>query len=182
MERRRRWDSFFRRTNSLSQDRESKPWKPTRCEYERNEHNSESEEEYDGETADVNFVNNRKRSCNSAYVRVKVFRKPVIAKMLVDSGNLVNDLISAKFADLIKVPYIVTQKQKIGTASKNGSVSIIGQCQPFKIFLENMSGPLTIQPFVVKELSWEIQGKTRILTRSRVLGGKRPESEIDLED
>ena len=85
--------------------------------------------------------------------------------MLVDSGNLVNDLISAEFADLIKVPYSATQKQKVGTASKSGSVSIIGRCQPFKIFLENMSGPLTIQPFVVKELSHPINVGRNFLGR-----------------
>ncbi len=94
-----------------------------------------------------------------------MFRKPVIAKMLVDSGNLVNDLISAEFADLIKVRYIATQKQKVGTASKNGSVSIIGQCRPFKIFLENLPKPLTIQPFVVKELSHPINVGRNFLGR-----------------
>ena len=34
------------------------------------------------------------RPSTSAYVRVKVFKKTIIAKMLIDSGNLVSDLIS----------------------------------------------------------------------------------------
>ena len=166
MEWRRRRNSFFRGTDSLSQDRGSKPWKPDEYENEGNEYDSENgERENEKGAADVNFVNNKKKSCNSAYVRVKVFRKPVIAKMLVDSGNLVNDLISAEFADLIKVPYTPTQKQKVGTASKNGSVSIIGQCRPFKIFLENLPKPLTIQPFVVKELSHPINVGRNFLGR-----------------
>ena len=40
------------------------------------------------------------RPSTSAYVRVKVFKKTIIAKMLIDSGNLVSDLISREFADL----------------------------------------------------------------------------------
>ena len=40
------------------------------------------------------------RPSTSAYVRVKVFKKTILAKMLIDSGNLVSDLISREFADL----------------------------------------------------------------------------------
>ena len=36
----------------------------------------------------------------SAYVGVKVFKKTIMAKMLIDGGNLVSDLISREFADL----------------------------------------------------------------------------------
>ena len=36
------------------------------------------------------------RPSTSAYVRVKVFKKTIIAKMLIDSGNLVSDLIFSR--------------------------------------------------------------------------------------
>ena len=90
-------------------------------------------------------------------MRVKIFRKPIIAKMLVDSGNLVSDLISEEFAQLARVPYEPVQK-KVGTAAKGGSVNIIGKCKPFKIFIENVSRAITIQPFIVKELSHPAYG------------------------
>ena len=41
------------------------------------------------------------RPSTSAYVRVKVFKKTILAKMLIDSGNLVSDLIWREFADLM---------------------------------------------------------------------------------
>ena len=41
------------------------------------------------------------RPSTSAYVGVKVFKKTILAKMLIDSGNLVSDLISREFADLM---------------------------------------------------------------------------------
>ncbi|MBM3938854.1 MAG: retroviral-like aspartic protease, partial [Sphingomonadales bacterium] len=75
-----------------------------------------------------------------------------MAKMLVDSGNLVSDLISEEFAKAIGAKYDPVDR-KVGTAAKGASVSIIGRCLPFKIFIENIAKAVEIQPFVVKELS-----------------------------
>ena len=86
--------------------------------------------------------------------------------MLVDSGNLVSDLISEEFAQLARVPYEPVQK-KVGTAAKGGSVNIIGKCKPFKIFIENVSKAITIQPFIVKELSHPINVGRAFLGRYR---------------
>ena len=66
------------------------------------------------------------RPSTSAYVRVKVFKKTIIAKMLIDSGNLVSDLISREFADLAGLQY-EPERKKVGTAVKGGSVSIVGR-------------------------------------------------------
>jgi transposase InsO family protein len=116
--------------------------------------------------SDVHFVNNGQQNSNSAYVRIKIFKKPIIAKMLVDSGNLVSDLISEEFAKLARVPYEPVQK-KVGTAAKGGSVNIIGKCKPFKIFIENVSKAITLQPFIVKELSHPINVGRAFLGRYR---------------
>ncbi len=71
--------------------------------------------------ADVNFVNKsaQENKNNSAYVRVKISHKPVVAKMLVDSGNLVNDLISEDFAKQIRVKYTLNRAES-GDSSKRG--------------------------------------------------------------
>ncbi len=42
---------------------------------------------------------------NSAYARIKVFCRPVVVKMLVNSGNLVHDLMSEEFAKLAQIRY-----------------------------------------------------------------------------
>jgi hypothetical protein len=106
---------------------------------------------------DVNFVNNhnQKNSSNSAYVRIKIFKKPIVAKMLIDSGNLVSDLISEDIAKSLRVKSKPTRKT-VGTAAKGGSVEIIGQSEPIKIFLENVPRPVIIRPYIVKNLSHPI--------------------------
>jgi len=88
--------------------------------------------------------------------------------MLVDSGNLVNDLISLEFAKKIRVPFTPVEK-KIGTAAKGGSVNIVGRSEPFKIFIENMPKAVVIHPFIVKDLSHPINVGRDFLGRN---GGK----------
>jgi len=103
----------------------------------------------------VNYVTQEKTQRNSAYVRVKLFKKPVIVKMLVDSGNLVSDLVSEEFARQVGAKFDPVQK-RVGTAAKGGSVNIVGRCRPFKLFIENLSQAVEIRAFVVKELSHPI--------------------------
>jgi hypothetical protein len=50
---------------------------------------------------------------NSAYVRIKIRNKPIVAKMLIDSGNLVNDLISEEFARIMRVKYGTPTKRQV---------------------------------------------------------------------
>lgn len=106
---------------------------------------------------DVNFVNKppTPTPSNSAYVRVKIFRKPTVVKMLVDSGNLVNDLISEDFARRLKVKYTPVTKH-VGTAAKGSSVKIIGRSEKIKLFIENIPRPVVIRPYIVKDLSHPI--------------------------
>ena len=57
---------------------------------------------------------------------MKVFKKTIITKTLIDSGNLVSDLISREFADLAGLQY-EPERKKVGTAAKGGSMSIVGR-------------------------------------------------------
>ena len=95
------------------------------------------------------------RPSTSAYIRVKVFKKTILAKMLIDSGNLVTvvcDLISREFADLAGLQY-EPERKKVGTAAKGGSVSIVGRLiQPLQLHIENISTPVFLRPYVVEEL------------------------------
>jgi len=65
---------------------------------------------------------------NSAFVRVKICRKKFLAKMMVDSGNLAQDLVSLEFAELIGAEYKPHQ-QKVGTAAKGGTVTIVSSIE-----------------------------------------------------
>ena len=115
----------------------------------------------------MNFVNNLEaiNTNNSAYVRIKIKGKPIVAKMLVDSGNLVNDLISEEFAIAARINYTPAEK-KVGTAAKGGSVKIIGRSVPFKIFIENIPQAVVIHPFVVKDLSHPVNVGRNFLGRN----------------
>ena len=87
---------------------------------------------------------------------MKVFKKTIIAKMLIDSGNLVSNLISREFADLTGFQY-EPERKKVGTAAKGGSVSIVGRLiQPLHLHIENISTPVFLRPYVVEELSHPI--------------------------
>ena len=76
--------------------------------------------------------------------------------MLIDSGNLVSDLVSREFADLAGLQY-EPERQKVGTAAKGGSVSIVGGLiQPLQLHIENISTPVFLRPYIVEELSHPI--------------------------
>ena len=68
------------------------------------------------------------------YIRAKVYGRCVLVKSLVDSGNLFADLISEKLAKLLKLQVTGTER-KVGTASANGSVTVIGKAKPFMLYL-----------------------------------------------
>jgi hypothetical protein len=116
-------------------------------------------------TQQINSVNAVNLS-NSAYVRIKVRNKPIVAKMLIDSGNLVNDLISEEFAKIIRTKYTPMEK-KVGTAAKGGSVKIIGKSAPIRIFIEGVPQGVTITPLVVKDLSHPINVGRDFLGRNK---------------
>ncbi len=72
--------------------------------------------------------------------------------MLIDRGNLVYNLVLEEFAKLAQIQYQHLQR-KVGTAAKGRSVSIVRKCPPVKIFLEDIPQPITIELFVVRDLS-----------------------------
>jgi hypothetical protein len=86
------------------------------------------------------------------YLRSKIYSRSVLNKTLIDSGNLFGDLISEEFAILLKLP-ITGCPKTVGTASTNGSVTILGKTKPLKLYLEGISEAVTIHPYVVKNLS-----------------------------
>ena len=61
-------------------------------------------------------------------------------------------MISEEFAKLLHLP-ITGHPKTVGTASTNGSVTILGKTKPFKLFLEGISETVTVHPYVVKSLS-----------------------------
>ena len=89
------------------------------------------------------------------YLRAKVFSRNILTKVLIDSGNLFGDLVSEQFAKLLSLKIQGTPRN-VGTASANGSVTILGRTSPIKLYFEGLPQPVTIEPYVVKELAHPI--------------------------
>ena len=76
-------------------------------------------------------------------------------KALVDSGNLFGDIISGKLAKALKIPYKTCTK-KAGTAVSGQNVHVLGQADPFFLILEGLKDPVLINPFVIENLSHDL--------------------------
>ena len=86
------------------------------------------------------------------YIRSKIFNRSILVKTLIDSGNLFADLISEKLAKLLHLP-VKGQAKDVGTASATGSVKILGRTKPFYVYLEGISSPVKVHPYVVRDLA-----------------------------
>jgi hypothetical protein len=86
------------------------------------------------------------------FIRAKVFGRAVLVKTLIDSGNLFADLISEQLAKMLKLK-ITGSERKVGTAAANGSVTVIGKAKAFHLYLEGISKPVKVEPYVVRELA-----------------------------
>ena len=76
-------------------------------------------------------------------------------KALVDSGNLFGDIISGKLTKALKIPYKTCTK-KAGTAVSGQNVHVLGQADPFFLILEGLKDPVLINPFVIENLSHDL--------------------------
>ena len=47
-------------------------------------------------------------------------------------------------------------QKKVGTAAKRVSASIVGWCDPVKLYIENVQEPVVLWPFLVRDLTHPI--------------------------
>ena len=99
------------------------------------------------------------------YVRIKVAGRSVITHALIDSGNLYHDLISEELAKKLNLKVEGTPR-KIGTASKEGSVDVLGK-STLKFYMENIDKVLSIKPFVVRKLAHHMNLGEKFLRREQ---------------
>ena len=99
------------------------------------------------------------------FTRAKIAYRQIIAKVLIDSGNLFGSLISEDFCNRLNLSMVGTQ-QTVGTASKSGHVTILGRTKPLHIYLENMARAITIEPYVVRDLAHPINLGSQFLRQN----------------
>ena len=72
-----------------------------------------------------------------------------LARIMIDSGNLVGDVVSEEFAQQANLAGESCQKE-IETAAAAGKMQIIGRCYPVKLRIAGIGTPFEIQPWVVR--------------------------------
>ena len=72
-----------------------------------------------------------------------------LARIMIDSGNLVGDVVSEEFARQANLAGEACQKE-IKTAAAGGKMQIIGRCYPVKLRIAGIGTPFEIQPWVVR--------------------------------
>ena len=111
-----------------------------------------------------------------AFVRAKAYGQDILTNVLVDSGNLCDDLISLEFAAAIKIP--ITLQHQIGTAATGGTVEVIGRAKSFILFLEGIPKPVVLNPIVVKQLAHTVNLGQSFLRRNSAMLSFRPQGGV----
>lgn len=73
-------------------------------------------------------------------------------RAIVDCGNLYDTLISEELCNKLNLK-IQGKSQAVGTAAKDSTIRILGNTEPFAIFLEGITKKCIIQPSVVRGVS-----------------------------
>ena len=96
------------------------------------------------------------------YTRIRVQRRNLLVKTLVDSGNLFGTLISEELRKRMQLP-LCSRGFTVGTASKTGAFQVLGKTRPVKLVIEHLQRPMTITPWVVQDLAHPINLGTHFL-------------------
>ena len=72
-----------------------------------------------------------------------------LARIMIDSGNLVGDVVSEEFAWQANLAGEPCQKE-IETAAAAGKMRIIGRCYPIRLRIARIGTPFEIQPWIVR--------------------------------
>ena len=76
---------------------------------------------------------------------------------MIDSGNLVGDVVSEEFAGQANLAGEPRQKEIETAAAAAGKMQIIRRCYPVKLRIAGIGTPFEIQPWVVqgmKNATW----------------------------
>ena len=96
------------------------------------------------------------------FVKLKVFRRPVLCYGLIDTGNLALSLINEDFAKRLKLSISPVQV-RLRTPNANG-VDVVGRVsEDLLLWIEHLNKPLRIRPLVVKNLIYPLNIGARAL-------------------
>ena len=110
----------------------------------------EDEDEYDGDEGpiDGDALNalmdalKENRWSEVVYVEAYLGKSDQRVRIMVDSGNLV----SKEFADWTGLPYR-PDSQPIATASTEGQLMTVGECDPLQLRIQGLDSVFTVRPW-----------------------------------
>ena len=104
------------------------------------------------DVGNVNLYNKRPlaQAGLSGFVRAKLYKRNIIVRSIVDSGNLFNTLISEELFKGLGLALDPTDTPDVGTANNKQSIEILGRSQPFQLFLEGIRKAIWIHPYVAR--------------------------------
>ena len=106
----------------------------------------EEEDEYDGDEKlidgeELNALMDalkENRQLEVSYVDAHLVESGLQVRVLVDSGNLVGDLVSKAFADWMGLPYL-PDSRPIATASTEGQLMAVRECGPLQLKIRGLA-------------------------------------------
>ena len=101
-------------------------------------------------------------------MRTKIFNRPLLSMALVDSGNLSTTLISERFFQALNRPLLPTNIV-LRSPNNKQDIVVLGSTPPFKIWIENLSRPVEIEPLVVRDLTYPINLGRSFLEKNRII-------------
>ena len=101
-------------------------------------------------------------------MRTKIFNRPLLSMALVDSGNLLTTLISERFFQALNRPLLPTNIV-LRSPNNKQDIVVLGSTPPFKIWIENLSRPVEIEPLVVRDLTYPINLGRSFLEKNRII-------------
>lgn len=90
--------------------------------------------------------------CKS-FCRAKIYKRGIIFKTLIDTGNLYENLISAEFANGLGLKIDDSCATAVGTAHKDGKMNILGKTEKFIFYLQGIKTGFSIQAYVAERLN-----------------------------
>ena len=100
-----------------------------------------------------------------AFTRAKIKYRSILVKVLIDSGNLVGDIISDQLAKVLQLT-IKGPSATCGTANKAARAEILGYVDPFLIYIEGIAVPCILYPKVMKGLAHPVNLGEMFLKRN----------------
>ena len=102
------------------------------------------------------------------FLRIKVCNQPLLSMALVDSGNLSTTLISEHFFEALHRPLLPTNIV-LRSPNNKQDIVVLGSTLPFKLWIENLSRPVEIEPLVVQDLTYPINLGRSFLEKNRII-------------